>query len=68
MFKLDKSAARKNFDGSERLFNAVCSKYLKLLSSDIDNPTDQTDVDGWLETIAADFVNRPSSSFYIYGK
>jgi hypothetical protein len=67
MFKLSKSEARKNFDGSNGLFEASWKRYRKYLLSDIDNPTCQSDVDDWLHSIASEMVNNGGSRFYIYG-
>jgi len=66
-FKVSKDAARKEFDGSNSLFNACWRVYLGYLKGAIDNPSDQSDVDSWLRAIAAEKVNNPKSSFYIYG-
>lgn len=67
VFKPAKTAARKNFDGSSNLFEACWQLYRKYLRGAIDNPSNQADVDSWLEQIASEKVNNPRSSFYIYG-
>lgn len=65
--KLDRKASRENFDGSDRLFAACWRQYLTYLAESIDNPTCQSDIDGWLESIASEKVNNPRSVFYLYG-
>lgn len=65
--KTFKTVARKNFDGSDALFSACWRKYLGYLNGSIDDPKEQSDVDGWLNTIASEKVNDPKSRFFIHG-
>jgi hypothetical protein len=58
---------RAKFRGSNRLFKACWSTYRAFLRSSIDSPSDDEEVHTWLDTIAADKVNNPKSTFYIYG-
>lgn len=62
-----KAISRKNFDGSDRLFDACWRQYTQWLKSAIDDPTCQDDIDNWLHSIASEKVNNPRSKFYIYG-
>lgn len=62
-----KSEYRSKFEGSDRLFSACWSQYLRYLLSAIDHPLTDEDVTGWLDSIAAEKVNNPRSSFYITG-
>jgi hypothetical protein len=66
-FELSKKEAKRNFNGSNRLFEACWRTYRGYLNGGIDNPKDQGTVDAWLKEIAAEKVNNPKSSFYIYG-
>ena len=52
---------------SNRLYRAAWAKYRRLLRDAIDYPTSDSDVCGWLESIMAESVNNPRSTFYIYG-
>lgn len=66
-FKLSRRIAESHFDGTRRLFLSCWRTYLAYLNGDIDEPSDQNEVDSWLESIASEKVNDPKSSFYIYG-
>ena len=59
-----KSRCRKNFEGSERLFRA-CWNYFWL---EFDSPSDFIGLTEALDSIAAERVNNPRSSFYIHGE
>lgn len=65
--KIDKAISRKNFEGSNQLFESCWRKYLSYLNGSIDNPDCQENIDSWLETIASEKVNDSKSKFYIYG-
>lgn len=65
--ELNREESRKNFDGSDRLFNACWSQYKKWLKNSIDSPSCQEDIDVWLNCIASKKVNDFNSEFYIYG-
>ena len=65
--KPDKKESRKNFDGSNRLFNACWRQYISWLKGSIDDPTTQEDINNWLDQIASEKVNNSKSIFYIYG-
>ena len=68
MYKMQPAAHyREKFDGSLALFKSCWKQYRRLLASDIDDPTSDDDVLGWLEELAAGRVNDGGSSFYIYG-
>jgi len=63
-----KRAARRSFEGSPDLFDACWRQLLQWVRQGaIDDPPDQSDVDDWLEQIAAEKVNNPRSRFHIYG-
>lgn len=66
-YVLDRAASAKNFDGGAALFSACWRVYLGYLRGAIDYPSDQGDVDRWLDQIASVLVNNPKSRFYIYG-
>lgn len=53
--------------GSGRLKRACWRQYRYFLQGSIDDPTDDQDVIGWLESIASERVNNSKSTFYIYG-
>jgi hypothetical protein len=52
---------------SWRLFLACWRQYRTWLRGAIDDPQSDDDVLGWLDSIAAERVNNPRSSFYITG-
>jgi hypothetical protein len=58
-----KNEAKKQFDGSNALFN-YC--WRKLLRIEKENGIVE-DVNNYLDTLAAEEVNDSSSRFYIYG-
>ena len=62
-----KRCARKNFDGSNRLFDNCWKTYKRYLNGSIDDPNNLSDVVGWLDSIASEKVNNEKSIFYIYG-
>ena len=62
-----KQEYRKNFEGSDRLFNACWGQYIFWLQGAIDNPSCDYDVENWLDQIASEKVNDSRSSFYLYG-
>ena len=62
-----RKCAMKRFDGSENLFDACWREYRGYVRSAIDNPESISDVMDWLDRIAAEKVNNPKSSFYMYG-
>ena len=62
-----KSHYRAGFDGSDALFDHCWRMYRAALAGAIDNPEDDSDVQGWLEAFASEAVNNSRSRFYIYG-
>lgn len=67
--KFHKDHIRDYFSGSNRLFEACYRQYLKWLREGaIDTPVDICQVVQWVDSIAAEKVNNPRSSFYIYGR
>lgn len=64
--ELNRKVSRKNFDGSDKLFNACWQQYRRYLSS-VNYPECQEDVDNWLYSIASEKVNNSRSVFYITG-
>ncbi len=61
---LTKEQFRREFDGSEALFNA-CWRQLRRDVYTGSMPEDE--IAAWLEAFAAERVNNPRSKFYIYG-
>jgi len=61
---LSKEQFRREFDGSEELFN-TCWRQLKREVYTSSMHADE--VSAWLEAFAAERVNNPRSKFYIYG-
>ena len=59
--------AGKRFDGSQNLFNACWRQYRGFVNGGTDDPENIDDVMNWLDQIASEKVNNPSSVFYIYG-
>ena len=62
-----KALARRQFNGSQALFEACWNHYKRWLNGAIDDPDTIDDILGWLDSIAAEKVNNPKSKFYIYG-
>lgn len=53
---------------SERLFNACWQQLVRFSQQGAINwPATVEELDGWLDSIAAEKVNNPRSKFYIYG-
>jgi len=59
---ISKKEARKNFQGSNRLFESCWRKLNQLGQENFDSPMEV------LEQIASEKVNDSKNSFYIYGK
>jgi hypothetical protein len=53
--------------GGDSLKRACWRQYVAWLRGAIDDPDDDENVIGWLESIAYEKVNNPKSKFYIYG-
>ena len=66
-YRVSKSEAREQFDGSVRLFEACWRQYREYLGGSIDHPESLDDVVEWLDQIASEKVNDSGSRFYIYG-
>jgi hypothetical protein len=62
-----KSAARKRFDGSARLFNA-CWREMLWFEHNSDSMDGDCEIDAFLDNAASRRVNDSRSSFYIYGR
>ena len=66
--RTQKQTARRAFRGSDRLFNACWNQLLGFCRQGAINwPTDQAELDNWLDSIASEKVNNPKSRFYICG-
>jgi hypothetical protein len=58
----------RGFDGSVDLFNACWRKLRNLAKSSVNlDWNNNKEVESWLETLASELVNEPTSRFYIYG-
>jgi len=58
---------KRYFEGSRELYNYCWNKYTGYLKGAIDDPTNDADVNSWLESLASEAVNNSRTKYYVYG-